>query len=71
MKRIFISIFILLTWNVSAIGQDKKPTIDKKYDPTIYATDSKNKAKLDKLSQEAVDLAKNRMVYGSTPLDNQ
>jgi len=61
MKRIIIPVFILLIWTVLAIGQDKKPAIDKKYDPTIYATDSKNKAKPDKLSQEAVDLAKKRM----------
>ena len=61
MKRIIISVFILFTWNVSAFGQDKKPTIDKKYDPMIYAADSKNKAKPDKFSQEAVDLAKKRM----------
>ncbi|MBF8258721.1 MAG: hypothetical protein HW377_1095 [Actinobacteria bacterium] len=61
MKRIIISVLVLLTWNVSSFGQDKKPAIDKKYDPTIYTADSHNKAKLDKLSQEAVDLAKKRM----------
>ncbi len=61
MKRIVIPVIILLIWNAPSFGQDKKPGLDKKYDQTIYATDSKNKAKPDKLSQEAVDLAKKRM----------
>ena len=61
MKRMIFSVCILLLCNVSAFGQDKKAPVEKKYDPAFYAADSQNKPKLDKLSQEAVDLAKKRM----------